>query len=235
MLNIPKDDFVIWKYMTFDKFLLLLLRKELYFKRADAYPEYFEGHLTINEKQNLIDIFKKQNISKHKSEVNKVFKALKKYCESTYIDCWHNNQGESYAMWKIFGESKNCIALKTTVGKLRALYDKAKDFIKITPYLVDYYDSENADNYPYSSKYIFIRKPFYFYYEAEIRGLIQLEVKGFGEKFPNDIRLPIIPTDLIESIWISPFSEVWFEQLVQDLLNRLKIKIEINMSKMKKS
>lgn len=233
MLYIPKDELVIWKYMTFEKFLLLILRKELYFKRADGYVEYFEGHVTSGEKQNLVDVFKRQSVAKPKSEVNRVFKALKKYCESTYIDCWHNNESESYAMWKIFGEAKNCIALKTTVDKLRATYDKVNDKIKVTPYLVDYYDNENSNNYPYSSKYIFIRKPFYFVYENEIRGLIQLKISSFNDEFPNDIRIPIVLKDLIESVWLSPFSDHWFEELVRDLLNKLEIDLKVNISKIK--
>src|ERR1017187_2968717 len=41
------------------------------------------------------------------------------------ISCWHENEGESVAMWKLYVSGREGVAIKTTVGRLeRALTAK---------------------------------------------------------------------------------------------------------------
>ena len=40
-------DFVIWRYLSLEKFLSLLVRGELYFSRLDKLDDILEGHCTV--------------------------------------------------------------------------------------------------------------------------------------------------------------------------------------------
>ena len=41
----PKDDAILWRYMSLEKFANILATKSLFFTRADKFEDTFEGHV----------------------------------------------------------------------------------------------------------------------------------------------------------------------------------------------
>src|SRR4051812_23990948 len=42
---------------------------------------------------------------------------------NVYVNCWHVNEGESDAMWKLYLKGSEGIAIRTTVGRLCQSFD----------------------------------------------------------------------------------------------------------------
>ena len=91
----------IWKYLSFAKFVWLIANKSLYFSRLDHLEDSWEGLLPSK--------FEKDD----KRPSGKYLRFNK------YINCWHMNDAESDAMWKVYGNSSHeTVAIKSDVGSL---------------------------------------------------------------------------------------------------------------------
>jgi hypothetical protein len=92
----PPDNCTIWRYISFAKFVWLIAKDALCFSRLDQYDDWWEGLLPRG-----------RNIES------------KKYIRyNKYINCWHMNNSESDAMWKLYGTGGETVAIKTNVGRL---------------------------------------------------------------------------------------------------------------------
>lgn len=96
----PPDKTLVYRYMSFAKFVYLLQYKELYFARLDHLDDEMEG---------IIDDFSLQDKSRESYlRINK------------YVNCWHINEHESEAMWKLYGAVRSeSIAVKSSVGRIK--------------------------------------------------------------------------------------------------------------------
>lgn len=94
----PTDDCVIWRYMSFAKFVWLIAAESLYFPRLDQHSDEWEGLVSTTPEK----------------------LGERKYIRfAKYINCWHINDNESDAMWKLYGPSGENVAIKSTVGALK--------------------------------------------------------------------------------------------------------------------
>jgi hypothetical protein len=41
-----------------------------------------------------------------------------------FVSCWHMSEYESDAMWKLYGASNNCVAIRSTFARLKACMPK---------------------------------------------------------------------------------------------------------------
>ena len=124
-------DTVLWRYMDLSKLLDILVNKTLVFPRFDKFEDPYEGFAN-----NYLELTK-QAYMNNPFMVN----AYDGYCETgltrnlikivnlnSYVGCWHMNDYESAAMWKLYCNSYDSIAIKTTVGKLNySLLDHIND------------------------------------------------------------------------------------------------------------
>ena len=94
----PTDDCVIWRYMSFAKFVWLIAEESLYFPRLDQHSDEWEGLISTPPEN---------------------FKDRKYIRFAKYINCWHINDNESDAMWKLYGPPGENVAIKSTVGALK--------------------------------------------------------------------------------------------------------------------
>ena len=91
------------------------------------------------------DIFKNihQDFEKIINNLNKInlkfediyFRTLK----STVVNCWHQNESESEAMWRLYSENNKGIAIQTTVQDLIDSIDNERIFLSEIKY-IDFYD-----------------------------------------------------------------------------------------------
>ena len=198
----PSPGDMLWRYMDLAKYIDLISRKELYFAAASTFDDIFEGAKGIMDNKDewddfYLDFFKKaiitapgQDISKLTDEkirqdserlLNEINKSGEISRNSTYISCWHLNNYESEAMWKLYSKDvTNAIAIQTTSYHLyEALY---KD-----PYIsigkVKYVDL-NKRFTSINGAFWYKRKSFE--HEKEVRAIIK---KHNEEK--NGISVPI--------------------------------------------
>ena len=118
----------------------LINSKTLFFSRADKFEDPFEGAkgLKKNKKKwdkHYLDFFEQAyknppvgvDFNKSDSEIKKEAKRLLSQLDSggmhdqkrTFINCWHENDFESEAMWKLYTKNMSeGIAIQTTYHRL---------------------------------------------------------------------------------------------------------------------
>ena len=157
----------IWRYMDFTKFVSMLENKGLFFARSDTLKDQFEGSYAIYNREMrptvYKDIFSKDAFDQH----SRFCQWIRKW---TMALCWHMNDHESSAMWKLYSKSNEAIAIQSTYTILKeSLYDNEDIFIGLVSY-IDYdkeWLPEGNHFYP------FVHKRKSFEHERELRGLIQ--------------------------------------------------------------
>jgi len=112
------ENIKIWRYMDFTKFVSLLETKSLYYARSDKFEDRFEGSLTQMNIHNREIIF--QDISPEFSSITKNSIKLnnQKFREFVFINCWHINEYESAAMWKLYSNTNESVAIQSTYLRL---------------------------------------------------------------------------------------------------------------------
>ena len=130
------DKNVLWRYMDLSKFLDIFVHKQLTFPRTDLFEDNYEGH-----PDKYVDYVKKAYMDnaflKTFGDLNgflttgQIRNSIRISNLSSYVSCWHINQHESAAMWKLYCSSADSVAIKTTVGKLsKVLNDANPSLIK---------------------------------------------------------------------------------------------------------
>src|SRR3989339_740011 len=203
--HIQNKNFKIWKYLDFTKFVSLLETDSLYFAKANTMIDRHEGIFNSDSKLSA-------------SCKNKKFKKTKNL---VYLNCWHINKYESAAMWSVYLQSNEGIAIQSTRLRMEKSFQNKKHNIQLGEIKYTDYQKENICNkdifYPFFHK----RKSFE--YEKEFRALIYKK----QESRERGIFIPIDIKTLIEKIYVAPTAEEWIKELVQSLVKKYNINVEV--------
>lgn len=233
------DETKIWRYMGFTKFVSFL-EYGLYFCRADKFEDKFEGSLTVKDPELWIshledgkqfipqeDIERfNQYIEYMKSLNSKNAEEMRKY---VVINCWHMNENESEAMWKLYSQSSEGIAIQSTYARLKESIDfksirdeEIGQFVDVRPVKYIDYKKENTSLIPDRIS-AFLHKRKSFEHEKELRILISnkaAKTYRFEDVFESGKTVKVKYDKLIENIYIAPTLPKWFEDLVRDVLKK---------------
>jgi len=218
-ITLPKDnDTIVWKYLDLSKFLDMLLSRQLFMSRSDKFEDQYEG--TFSE-----PTF--EEIKKIAANNPKFLDNYKSHREKVVISSWHINEYESFAMWQIFTQNTEGLAIQTTIGRLKKALLAEK---KMQQYIgaVNYIDYKK-EFIPFNDAFFpFLFKRKSFQYEREIR--IISDVTNSGMKIDNGLKVDVNLNQLIEKIYIHPKSENWYKKLVIELVSKLGFDFAIEKS-----
>lgn len=210
----------VWRYMDFTKFVSLLDRKVLYFSRADLFGDAFEGAMPRrNDRYYSLD-----GINPYTPERSKALSEIRERVrKNVFMNCWHMNERESAAMWKLYARSNEAIAIQTT---FQALHNCLPPKTHLGA--VQYIDYEN-DFIPEDSflrPFMYKRKSFE--HEREVRALIYTRPEDsesyVGYAFEDIGRtVPVKLNDLIETVYVAPTSTKWFVSLVESVMKKYQL------------
>ena len=116
-LNRYSDEQIVWRYMDFTKFLSMLQYQSLFFCTCKKMQEMdpFEGEYP---KKNLELLKKRKDFVKLPSKyTQKTGTYRRKFLENVSINCWHANDTENAAMWRVYLSSQEGIAIKSSIKK----------------------------------------------------------------------------------------------------------------------
>ncbi len=250
-----ESDIRIWRYMDVGRFLALLKSRSLYFAKPHEFPDSWEAlQLPRIEREILRDALiveerrreeeKKlpaptpprnppETISKQLAQVWDNFTRL------ASISCWHQNDAESIAMWKLYTSGAEGVAIQTTVGRLKIALEGAGRPMRIAA--VRYIDHQASDDRepierttnPMLSA---LSKREVFSHEREIRVVIDYleDVASRARPTPDGLA-PEIPSQftgkekgenllidldlLVERIVVSPDYPQWALSVLQDAVD----------------
>jgi hypothetical protein len=221
-------DAKVWKYIDLSKLIYTISKKQIYLTRLDLLGDGYEGTLTKSFMETLIEFSKEKN---DPHIVNAVRSSAQLGRTSTYVNCWRMDEHESEAMWKLYCPNNQGVVLQTTYNKLvNSNTDKNLHIGMITyiDYETDFFQAE--DNLFYSV----MHKRKAFEHEKEVRIVTMqhyMENKPLlpGKTFNWDI------SGCIENIFVNPYSEPWFHDVIKETLNSFNCKIKVDWSNMKKT
>ena len=176
------------------------------------------------------------------------------YRELVLVNPWHYNEYESAAMWNLYSHENAGIAIQSTTTKLSKCFrDNNEDTIWIgkVQYLDFSKDWMNEWNNLFQA---FVTKRKSFEYENEIRAVTCLPddrlssehiVKiGTRERVSTSKWRIVNPKDLtdkgkyvnanlqtlIEKVYIAPYAESWFEEVIESLLSKYELNANVTKS-----
>lgn len=218
-IKLPQDsDTIVWKYLDLSKFLDLLLSQKLFMSRSDKFEDQYEG--TFSEPT--FEEIKKLSIN------NPDFlNYYKTHREKVAISSWHINEYESFAMWQIFTQNSEGLAIQSTVKRLQNALVPEKNYKQYIGE-VNYIDYKK-EYIPFDDLFFpFLFKRKSFQYEREVR--IITDVTENTVKLNDGLKINVDITQLIEKIYIHPKSENWYKNLVIQLVKQLGFDFEIEKS-----
>ncbi|KLT70886.1 MULTISPECIES: DUF2971 domain-containing protein [Flavobacterium] len=218
-IKLPADpDTVVWKYLDLSKFLDILLSKKLFMSRSDKFEDQYEG--TFSE-----PTF--EEIKKLAIDNPEFLNYYKTHREKVAISSWHINEYESFAMWQIFTQNSEGLAIQSTIGRLQKALKPENNFDQYIG-KVNYIDYKK-EYIPFDDSFFpFLFKRKSFQYEREVR--IITDTSESTIKLNDGIKINVDINQLIEKIYIHPKSENWYKKLVIELVERLGFGIEIEKS-----
>lgn len=236
----------LWRYMDLSKFLSLIGKKALYFASAESFEDIFEGAkgtLELKEKWDAfyLDFFKEaiqttpgmkpedltaeyieENATRLLSELNASGNVKRKH---TFISCWHCNESESEAMWKLYSTNvSNALAIQTTYQQLYEALDKDPSIEIGKVKYIDFSKRFSSVN----GSFWYKRKSFE--HEREVRAIITSYQSHSG-----GIEKAVNLEKLISAVYVSPYAPKWFEDVVRDVMQKYGLNKPLYCSEMLKA
>jgi hypothetical protein len=229
--------------MDFTKYVSLLCTSGLYFARADTLEDRFEGAKGLKKNklkwdQHYLSFFKEaiknppeghewdQPEEVAEREAQRLLKDLESGGEAhrkrVFISCWHENENESEAMWRLYSSFLgNAVAVRTTY---KSLYLSLGRNPSIDIGRVKYIDFKKSYAGVNDS---FWRKRKSFEHEKEVRALLHdHEHELTGKVIACDLSV------LVEEVFVSPTAPKWFVNLVNDINKKYGLNIEVSPSEL---
>ncbi|UFH35571.1 hypothetical protein [Flavobacterium acetivorans] len=218
-IKLPENpDTIVWKYLDLSKFLDLLMSKKLFMSRSDKFEDQYEG--TFSEPTY-------EEIRKLSIDNPDFLNYYKTHREKVAISSWHINEYESFAMWQIFTQNSEGLAIQSTIGRLQnALIPENcyKQYIGEVNY-IDY----KKEYIPFDDMFFpFLFKRKSFQYEREVRVITNVADKKIS--LNDGLKISVDICQLIEKIYIHPKSENWYKNLVIELVKKLDFDFIIEKS-----
>jgi len=220
----PEDENAkIWRYVDFTKFVSLLDRSSLFFSRVDRLDDPFEGS------------YSKANIPLRpivydtpENELKGLSELIQRARELFAVSCWHLNDYESAAMWKLYLKSGGGIAIRSTFDRLKnCLMDETPDVyigeVKYIDYERDFMAEGNV-----LSPLMYKRKSFE--HERELRAVVQVPSENGKALFGDGLFISVDLGTLIDKIYLAPTSAKWLFELVESVTRKYGLDKEVLQS-----
>jgi hypothetical protein len=239
----PAPETGLWRYMSFFKFVALLRDGALYFTRADRLGDHFEGARGLATRKEewkayCLDYFRQairsapgqtENIAAElmEEQAERLFRDFEargeREVKSTYVTCWHANDGESEALWRLYAPPDTAgIALRAEFGALDAALNTTFD-VKFG--YVQYVDF--ASRFAGTYDRIFWKRAS-LSHETEVRGVIAPHMTRSSDE--TGVLVPLDLSRGIKAVVISPFAPIWFADVVRTTLQKFGIGLSVQPS-----
>jgi hypothetical protein len=237
----PADNTLpVWRYVDLSKYLDLLCNRRIFFPRADLLGDPFEGSVPAFNtavRGQLLD-GRRSDPTKDPwpdlsdEHVNQMYQTISQFNRQTvkdlFVSCWHMNESESTAMWRLYSKSDESICIRSAYNRLVELFP---DYV--FPGVVKYID--------YSSQFVaedsllrrFMYKRKSFEHEREC-GFVIWRQYGNTPKFEGSslsgMSVDVEPSLLVDAIYVNPISQPWFAELVGTVTQKLGYSFAVRKS-----
>jgi hypothetical protein len=211
----------IWHYMDFTRLINMLEEGGLFFRRADSFSDRFEGTMS----QPVRDFLESGQERISSEEYGELIRRVR---ASSFVNCWHMNESESAAMWKLYSSAtEQSICIQSTYARLR---DALPEDVHLGTVK---YISYDRDHIPFDDLWWpLLHKRKSFEYERELRAIwSDMESLDKGSK-PRaaGVWRKVTLQELLESVYVSAEAHSWFHALVKKVLRRYGANVDVRKS-----
>lgn len=233
----PEGSAKVWRYMDFTKFMSMLDSDALFFPRADHLSDVWEGADTSeNSRQRpTLGAGDGETIAEMMDGMSRFHRSLRQH---TFISCWHLNDVESAAMWKLYLSQNEGIAVQTTFERLTSSFQgDEQEMFEVYAGKVRYLDYDR-EAFPEGNTFVpFLHKRRSFEHEHEVRAIIQPIFPGSNPitdaaPFADGLLVEVDLKKLIENVYVAPTSESWFAGLVENTAKKYGLGVSVRRSDM---
>ena len=231
----PNEDATLWRCMDFTKFVSLLETQSLYFARADRLGDPFDGSYSRANTALRPALYEWKLPDADWGRLWSFFKAMRQF---TLINCWHESDHESAAMWRLYSREHDGIAVKTNFRSLTRSFT-CGDVIHIGK--VDYVDYNTTFIPEGNSFYPYPHKRQSFEHEREVRAItLKIPDGGVSLDMPQETGATgsycaVDLSLLIEEVIVAPYADSWFLELVQAVAVRYGLTAPVSRSGLSES
>lgn len=241
----PSDPTIpVWRYMDLSKFAALLQQRALVFPRADRLGDPFEGSVPRMNRRSLETIISEQEAlpdsDPRKTESPEAFRYSREVVpdlrramvKTAYVSCWHMNEAESAAMWKLYSKSDEAICIRTDYNTLAAALP---DTVMLGA--VQYVDYASFHMPEGNALTPLIYKRRSFAHEREARALLWVS-ELMGLTVDPSFDTPAVQTvqvelsQLIKGVYVSPQCHSWFRDVVVGLADTYGLNVQVEQSEL---
>jgi hypothetical protein len=227
----------IWRYMDLTKFLWMLQEKALFFTRADLLGDPYEGHYTeairIVEEQHVDRVLEGEANSLKEAAARRGFgqyrKRIAEMKRQLFVNCWHMNETESSAMWKLYTSHHQSVCIQSNYSLLADQLPNTcmLGCVRYIDYRADLIAPANALNYINCKRRSFE-------HERELRAVIWDTMKPrflgksivrSGEEIGKVV--PVAVEKLITSVLVSPDSDDLLLDVVQKECDHYELQVRV--------
>ena len=123
LIELPEDEDIIWRYLSFSRFVAMLENGGVFFPRAHLFEDQWEGSLSSQNLEVRRESLAEAGVDE--SRVNSLLGTSTGFNEWNrqwmLVSCWHLDDVESDAMWRLYGSGEGRLALRSSVGRLRGV------------------------------------------------------------------------------------------------------------------
>jgi hypothetical protein len=225
----PTADQLVWRYMDLAKFAWMLENRALYFCRSDLIGDPFEGSMPVlNATLRALALERLQGMPREQAEraSQQLEAGTRLIRREIYLNCWHMNEHESAAMWRLYAAGDQAIALRSTYRRLRDCLPERVHIGKVR-YIDFMTDVVHAGNIysPYAHKRAS------FAHERELRAIYWDRSQAGDEAKPGTSFLVDLP-NLIEVVHVAPTLPDWVHRTVEALTRKYELEIPVLKSAM---
>lgn len=206
--------------MDLAKYVSILETSCLHFARSDLLGDPFEGSYSRGNVELRPSVYSGK-VDDLETALDQMARLAKWIREWTFISCWHMNENESAAMWKLYAKSNEAVAVVSR-------YSRLAECLPGDVFLgsVQYIDYETEWLPEGNTLYPFTHKRRSFEHEREARAVVQnLPIEGDAiavgrSNTETGLYFTVDPAQLIEAVYVAPTAPRWFGELVERLSGR---------------
>jgi len=201
----------IWRYQSLEQFLALITSSKLHLSKIIRLTDAFEGTLpdemkfggTFVPPGGKSNRFKKQR-EQCKADKAEILDAIEK-AKNYFVNCWTQDNTESYALWKIYANTQSGISIQSTIESLK---NSIKESTEIKISKISYDKALKESDIP---EHIVTRKKEFYRFENEIRLFLSSEADRVYLTVDLDI--------LINNIYFAPAMPEYLKDSIKILIN----------------
>jgi len=243
-----EPDMPLWRYVDLAKLISLLDTRALFFTRADLLGDPFEGSITAHRLA-----LRRESESRQRSRglpvklTSHSQAIVQTDIANTVINCWHMNEHESAAMWRLYLSSHEGVAIRSSYARLLSSFPRMRGAQRITPdgwnhalYVrvatVKYIDFD-TERTGFADPFEFKRTSFA--HERELRLIVRDNSKQ-GDPRPSRFPaggdyVPVSLNKLVQAIYVAPNAPKWFTSVIRSLVARYGYRFPVSQSALVKS